>query len=420
MPGRVALAVDKNILNKISHNYKVILITGTNGKTTTTSMIADILTSSNLKVITNSTGANMLSGVTCCFVENFSFRDRSEKWAVIEVDEAYLSSVTKRLSAQIIVVTNIFRDQLDRYQELYMTVGKILDGIKNNNDSTLVLNGDCSILGGLELPNKKVYYGFSSSVQSFEDNSNNADMKFCKFCSSKYEYNNLILGCLGDFYCSNCGYKREELTYICGEVEKLTPSFSEVEFNETKFNIMQPGVYNIYNALCAYSVAKLIGLDDQNIREVFESYKTPFGRGEIFDLEGRVATIFLVKNPTGYNQVINTISAENEDYDCCFFINDNYADGVDTSWIWDVDFEKIANTNIKNIFASGIRAYDMAVRLKIAGLPQSDIFVDVNFDEIVDKILKSDSKKIYILTTYTAMLEFRKKLYFKGYIKKIW
>ncbi|WP_459830682.1 MurT ligase domain-containing protein [Clostridium carnis] len=420
-PGRVALKIDKNILSKVSKGYKVVLVTGTNGKTTTTSMIYNIVKESGHTVITNNTGANLFSGIVTTFIDNYSFFNKvTSSYAIIEVDEANIKYITKFIEPKIITVTNLFRDQLDRYGEVYTTLNKILDGVNLVPNTTLVLNGDESLLGDLKLPNPTVFYGFNAKINENKTIDVNADAKFCKFCKSPYNYNHITYNHLGDFYCTGCGFKRESLKYAVEEILELTPESSTVKFNNLEINISQSGVYNIYNGLCAYAITKELKISDDIIKKSLEKQSSSFGRQEMLNIEGKDVKIILVKNPAGYNQALDTLCLNKEEFATAFLLNDNYADGRDVSWIWDVDFEKLHSLNIKEIFVSGIRCYDMAVRLKIAGLDPNKFILEENFEALTEKIKNGNSQKVYILATYTAMINFRKYLHSKGYIKKLW
>lgn len=420
-PGKVALKLDSSILKTIGKDYKVILVTGTNGKTTTTSMIYNIIKSSGKSVITNSTGANMLPGVVACFIENFSFgKDSKEKYAVLEVDEANVKFITKYLKPELITITNLFRDQLDRYGEVYTTLNKILEGVTLTSNSKLVLNGDESLLGDLGLSNPVVYYGFKTPIDSNKKIDTNADAKFCKKCKAPYKYNFVTYNHLGDYYCEQCNYKRPELKYSIDSILELTDSYSLVNINEKEICINQPGTYNIYNGLCAYSICKELNIDEKVIKECLKNQKSSFGRQEEINIDGKEVKIILVKNPAGYDEAINTITLNKAPIDMCFLLNDNYADGRDVSWIWDVNFEKLTNLSIGEIFVSGTRLYDMAIRLKIAGLKTQDFNLCKDYENLLASIKKSPNNKIYILSTYTAMIDFRKFLHNKGYIKKLW
>ncbi|SHH78087.1 UDP-N-acetylmuramyl tripeptide synthase [Clostridium intestinale DSM 6191] len=419
-PGRVSLKLNKRILKDIAKNYKVILVTGTNGKTTTTSMITNIIKNNGLSVVTNSTGANMLSGIVSCFVENYKFISKELRYAVIEVDEANVKFITEHISPDIITITNLFRDQLDRYGEVYTTLEKILEGIKKVPNSTLVLNGDESLLGRLDLPNPKVYYGFNASVNDDNKIDINADAKFCKFCKAPYSYNFITYNHLGDYYCPECDFKREELKYSVDNILELTADSSKITFNGNEVVLTQSGVYNIYNGLCAYSIAKELDLTDEKIIESLGNQSSSFGRQETLTINNKEIKIILVKNPAGYNQAIDTLCLNKDEFSAAFLLNDNYADGRDVSWIWDVHFEKLNTLNLNDIFISGIRMYDMALRLKIAGLNDEKFIVKEDYEGLTSSILASESKNIYILATYTAMINYRKYLHSKGYIEKLW
>ncbi|MPQ44073.1 Mur ligase family protein [Clostridium tarantellae] len=419
-PGKIALKFDKNILKKVASNYTVILVTGTNGKTTTTSMIHNVLKTNGLEVITNATGANMLPGIISTFIQNYKFFDKKHKYAVIEVDEANLKFITEHINPEIITITNLFRDQLDRYGEVYTTLEKILEGVYKVPKTKLLLNGDESLLGNLDVKNPVIYYGFDVTPNKNKSIDINADAKFCKFCKTPYSYDFITYNHLGKFYCKSCGFKRNELKYRVDNILELTPEGSKVKFNDGVFTITQPGTYNIYNALCAYSIAKDLNISDEIIESSFVSQTSSFGRQETIKINNKDIKIILVKNPAGYNQALDTLLLNSESFSAAFLLNDNYADGRDVSWIWDVDFEKLKSMDIKEIFISGIRCYDMAVRLKVSGLDPNKFIIEENYESLTKEIENSSENKVYILATYTAMINYRKYLHAKGYIEKLW
>ena len=420
-PGTVALKFDKNILKKVSKGYKVILVTGTNGKTTTTSMITNILKENGFNVITNNTGANLYRGIVACFVDNYKFfKKNTNKYAVIEVDEANVKFVTEYITPEIITITNLFRDQLDRYGEVYTTLEKILEGVKKVPESKLVLNGDDSLFGKLPITNKTIYYGFKKPLNENKKIDVNADAKFCKVCKSPYSYNFITYNHLGDFYCENCGYKRPELNYYISDIINLDSNSSTVKINNNEVTISQSGIYNIYNGLCAYSITSELNVSNKIIADSLSKQDSSFGRQEEIKINNKTVKIILVKNPAGYNQALDTLCLNKNDFSTLFMLNDNYADGQDVSWIWDVDFEKLNTLPIKDIFISGIRRYDMAVRLKTAGLNQDSFIIEGEYEPLTEKIKSCSTDKIYVLATYTAMINYRKYLFSKGYIKKLW
>lgn len=420
-PGKIALKFDSNILTKLSKNYKVILVTGTNGKTTTTNMIYSIIKNRGLPVITNSTGANMYTGIISCFIKSYNFFEQTKyKYAIIEVDEANVKYITDHIHPEIITITNLFRDQLDRYGEVYTTLNKILEGITKSPESTLILNGDEPLLGNLNVPNEVLYYGFKNPITPNNKPPLNADAKFCKVCKHPYEYNFITYNHLGDFYCPNCGYKRPNLNYYVDKIINLSPEGSTIEIQDKEYYINQCGTYNIYNALCAFSIARTLGINESVISKTFKMLHSSFGRQETIQLNNKNLKIILVKNPAGFDEALSSINLDKKDKSLALLLNDNYADGKDVSWIWDVGFENLDNETIKNIMVSGIRVYDMSIRLKVAGFDENLFFICNNYDSLLNNIEQSNAPMVYLLATYTAMTGFRKFLNTKGYIKKLW
>lgn len=419
-PGKVALKLDKNILKVVSKNYKVILVTGTNGKTTTTSMIYNVLKENNFNVITNATGANMYTGIIGTFIDHYKFSDKTQKYAVIEVDEANVKFITEYITPEIITITNLFRDQLDRYGEVYTTLNKILEGIVKVPTTTLLLNADESLLGNLDVKNPVKYYGFNVSPNKDTKIDLNSDAKFCKFCKTSYEYNFVTYNHLGDFYCPSCGFKRNDIDYALDEILELTPDGSKVKFNDGIFTVTQSGLYNIYNALCAYAIAKEFNVSDTKIEASFTKQSSSFGRQENINIKGKDVKIILVKNPAGYNQALDTLCLNSNAFSAAFLLNDKYADGRDVSWLWDVNFEKLTDMDMKEVLVSGVRRYDMALRLKIAGIDPNKFIIEDGYEKLTEAIENCKENKIYVLATYTAMIDFRKYLHSKGYIKKLW
>jgi len=420
-PGTVALKFDKEILKVVAKGYKVILVTGTNGKTTTTSMISNIFKEKGHRVITNSTGANLFRGIVTCFIDNYRFfKSNEDSYAIIEVDEANVKFVTEYITPEVITITNIFRDQLDRYGEVYTTLTKILEGVSKVPDTKLILNGDDSLFGKLDVKNETIYYGFNKTLNDETAIDINADAKFCKFCKTPYEYNFITYNHLGDYYCPNCGYKRPNLKYSINDIIDLSPNDSTVVINDTKLTISQSGLYNIYNGLCAFAIGKEMNIPEKFIANSLCKQDSSFGRQEEIIIDNKKAKIILVKNPAGYNQALETLCLNKENFSTLFMLNDNYADGTDVSWIWDVNFEKLSSLPIKDVFISGTRLYDMAVRLKTAGLNTDSFIIEEDYELLTEKIKNSSTERVYILATYTAMINYRKYLHSKGYIKKLW
>lgn len=419
-PGKVAIKLDKNILRTVSGGYKVILVTGTNGKTTTTSMINNILKESGHHVITNSSGANMLAGITSCFIKNYKFFSKRENsYAVIETDEANVKYITSVIDPEVITITNLFRDQLDRFGEVYTTLDKIMEGVKLVPNTKLLLNADEPLLGNLSVSNPSVFFGFThnTDIKSVDIN---AEAKFCKHCQHEYNYNFVTYNHLGDYYCDNCSFKRPDINYSVDNIIEKTHSGTLFSINGTRVNLTQSGVYNIYNALCAFSVCRELGISSDICTASLQESKSSFGRQEIIDINGTQVKIFLVKNPAGYNEAINVLHLDTRKKTAAFLLNDKYADGRDISWTWDVKFEDLFDTYFDNIYCGGDRVYDMAVRLKVANLPLSPESVCENYDTLLENINKCQSEIFYIFATYTAMTSLRKYFHDKKLISDLW
>jgi len=416
LPGKLLLKIDKNILTKLSRNYTVVLVTGTNGKTTTSFMIYNILKNAGLHVINNSAGANMTPGIVTCFVKNHHFINRNtEKYAIIEVDEAYLRQIATQIDAKFIVATNIFRDQLDRYGETTTTYKFILDGIKNRPNAKLILNGDEPMLGNMPVDNMCIYYGFSHYKEP-EINANTESI-FCRDCKTPYEYKSSVFNHLGEYACSNCGHARPSLDYSI-EMTKLYPDKSEFSISNEKYIVGVPGLYNIYNALCAFTVASELAVDKDVIKSTLAVQESKFGRFETIAIDESDLKLLLIKNPAGCNQCIDTAAIDQNKVALMFMLNDKYADGTDVSWIYDGQFEKLAAMNYSHVIIGGDRAYDMAIRLKVAGLDTGKFQICHEYADLLE-VIKKQKKTVYGFATYTAMTSFRRYLVDKGFAESV-
>ncbi len=417
LPGKIAKKICPNIISYVSKNTDVILITGTNGKTTTTNMVYNIIKEANVPCFTNGSGANMESGIITTFINHY--HPKQKQIAIIEIDEANVPLICKYVKPEAICITNLFRDQLDRYGEIYTTLSKILAGIQYHVDTTLILNADEPLLGTLNLPNPCIYYGFDITPSN-EKIDINTDAKHCVHCHQPYQYDFITYNHLGKYSCKTCHYERPNLNDKVTKLISTTPQGSKVYFNEIAFEIPQAGLYNIYNALSAFSITNFLKIDTSYIQSGLQKHKSKFGRQETIQIGDVEMTILLVKNPAGFNQTIDTIKLENEPFNCIFMLNDNPADGIDVSWIYDVQLEKLHDLKMKNCYVSGKRAYDMAIRLKTANFNPKQLQVLNDLDKLTTIIQKDSTKRVYAILTYTAMLEYRRFLQSKGFIKEYW
>lgn len=421
-PGKIALKIYPDILKHVSKNVETILITGTNGKTTTTALTNHIFNNAFIDCFSNSTGANMLTGIVTTYIKNYNlFNRKISKTAIIEVDEASLKHVCKYIQPKIIAVTNIFRDQLDRYGEVYTTLNHIKEGIKLCSNSKLILNGDEPLLCSLEkVYNNKFFFGFDNFKSDENTKNLNVEAKNCKFCGETYTYNFITYNHLGDFKCNNCGFKREKLDFSIADILENNINESIIKIKNNVITINQGGIYNIYNVLCAYAISTVCSIPDYIVIDSIKSFSKVFGRQENFKIKSNSITMFLVKNPAGFNETLNTINLDkNSEMYIGFLLNDNFADGQDVSWIYDVNLEMIKNFNIKELFTGGIRTHDMSLRLNLTEI-EKPINTFEKYEDILKYLESKENETIYILCSYTCMLEFRKFLYNENYLDVVW
>ena len=387
-----------------------ILVTGTNGKSTTTGFLANILKASGQKIFHNSSGANLLSGLLTSLIKTRITRDGQ---ILFEVDEAVLKKVSSERNAELILVNNFFRDQLDRFGEMKTTINLVKQGIKLSQTGKLVLNCDDPNVCALEA-NKKLYFGLGCEISQeiFAE-----ELGICPSCGEDLRYHSQWLGQFGDYYCEKCKYIRPKPDIKIYELELSTfDSRIKIDFEgkfQEAFKIPMPGLFNVYNALAAISGAYAMGVSTENIKQGIESYTPLFGRSQKVQFNNKTLNLFLIKNPIGASEVLRLISSD-KDARLLICINDNYADGRDVSWLWDAHFEYLRNYTGK-IFTSGTRATDMAVRLKYAGLNTSNIICIQDISEAL-KLFSDQAtsdKNLYVLPTYTALLKITKLLKLK-------
>ncbi len=406
LPGKIALQFDKNILDSLATDYEIVVITGTNGKTLTTALTVGILEEAFGTVTTNTSGANMLPGITATFL-SAKKNKKGKKIAVLEIDEASLAKVTEFIKPSLIVFTNIFRDQMDRYGEIYTTYQMIVDGAAKVPTATILANGDSPIFHSTTLTNPVRYYGFATEEHEPKTVHYNTEGILCPHCHHILQYKMNTYANLGSYICLSCGFARPELDYKLTALEEITHVSSAFVIDGQAYTINIGGLYNIYNALAAVSVAEFLGISPEIIKAGFDKSKAVFGRQETFQLGDKNCTLILIKNPVGATQALEMIQLAPYRFNLAVLLNANYADGIDTSWIWDADFERITQMEISQVFAGGVRASEIARRLRVAGAPVENITQEQSITKILDLIESQDTEHTYILATYTAMLELR-------------
>lgn len=414
LPGKLALSIDPDILEELSKGYEVIVVTGTNGKTLTTSIIVNILKQEYDHIVTNPTGANMKQGIVATFL-SAPRNANGRKFAVLEVDEASLVHVAELLNPDVFVFTNIFRDQLDRYGEIYTTYRLISDGARQVPTATVIANGDTPIFNDHSLKNPFVYYGFNHQPDEEMMADANTDGVLCPYCHNILHYKMNTYANLGKYYCPTCDFKRPELTYQLTDLVDITEHSSTFVVDGQEYHIEVGGLYNIYNALAAIAVGEFYGIPKDSIKKGLQESHQVFGRQEVIQVGDKKVTIMLVKNPVGLNQVIETIKLAPQPFGLISLLNDKYADGIDVSWIWDGHYEKLAEMNIPKAISGGKRHKDMTLRLKVAGL-EDKLTEEENFDHLIEDIKAMPCDHVYVLATYTAMMELRQLFKDNGYL----
>ena len=374
-----------------------INITGTNGKTTTSGILAHLIKNDNHTVINNSLGANMLNGVVNALSTQLN-TFKTTDYSVIESDEAYLSKIYNQFDANYLLVTNLFRDQLDRYGELAKTKQLIQNGIDKKKDLKLILNADDPLVASFEGENK-IFYGIENVYYADESlrADSSAEEVFTCPCGKELKYEKKFFAQQGHYYC-DCGFKRPYVKYRADV--SIYKDYSILKINDINYEIPLVGLFNAYNALGAVALALELGIE--NIPENLKTFKVAFGRSEVKYLNGKKVLIQLIKNPIGANEVLKTVDKNSN---ILIIINDNYADGRDVSWLWDAEFELLKGVE-KEIVVSGTRAEDMALRLKYAGIENVKIIKDIK--KAVEYTGKSADNNITILPTYTALLRINK------------
>lgn len=418
-PGLYALKIDPDLVKKLAKKlqYGSIVISGTNGKTTTSRLTADIL-STKFKIIHNRQGSNLLRGIASTLISHTSFPAKiSSNLGIWEVDEATLPQAIEHTNPKTIALLDLFRDQLDRYGEVDTVRArwqKVLTQLPTS--TTLILNADDPGVSYLanSFSGKVRYFGVEDKKLDLVEISNVADIRNCLNCGANLNYSALLTAHMGHYLCPNCTFKRPTPQVLASNLKFNSDFSTECEFtvHSSKFKVKYqlPGLYNVYNVLAATAICDSQNIDQAKIAEKIESFPAAFGRFQSIKIGSKQILIFLIKNPAGANEVIRTI-AKLERINLLTVLNDNIADGRDVSWIWDTNWE-VLQRRIKSVNVSGTRAWDLATRLKYADikLSKNNVYENINYsvEQSISKLNNNDT--LIILPTYTAMLEVQKFL----------
>jgi lipid II isoglutaminyl synthase (glutamine-hydrolysing) len=417
-----------------------VLISATNGKTTTATMAAGMLSAAGIPLVHNRAGANMAGGIASTLLAAARRGGAiSGELGLFEVDEFWLAQVAQELAPRVIVLGNLFRDQLDRYGELDSIAERWAAAVRDGpaRQSQLVLNADDPLIADLGRERSRViYYGVQDEAMALLSLAHAADAKHCRRCGAPYVFETIYLGHLGRYHCPNCGARRPtpdvSATDITLNGVRSARFTLHTPAGQADVKLPLPGLYNVYNALAAAALATALELSLEQIVAGLEATRAAFGRAETVMLgvgdgadvscEPRELRILLVKNPAGANEVLRTLALEPGEHDLLGVLEDKIADGRDVSWIWDADYELLAG-RVRRITCAGTRAAELALRLKYAGVDPARIEVQPDLRRALDQAAAdrpSPQTPLYALPTYTAMLALRDLLVARGEARSAW
>ena len=447
MAGKYAMKIDPDILRRLASQVKgsIIVTCGTNGKTTTNNLICSALEAEGNKVVCNRTGSNMLMGVAAAFVLDAKLSGRLEAdHAVIEIDEASTVRVFPHFKPDLCVLTNLFRDQLDRYGEIDITMDLLKRACDMAPDMKIVVNGDDSLSTYLaqETGHEVITYGISEQVSGSNGRDAGASSHeiregtFCKRCGTRLVYDFYHYSQLGTYHCPKCGFARPQIDFDACDISldgglkfdvkersersaAITGTVSGTAGAKEggsgaaaasggaggssalrRIEANYRGFYNIYNILACYAAVRTAGLPTEHFDRMLAAYNPENGRNEQFRIGGANVLLNLAKNPAGFNQNISSVMEDRSPKDLIIVINDNAQDGTDVSWLWDVDFDRLADESVRSITVSGIRCQDMRLRLKYVSIA-ADLVPDVK--AAISRRLEDGCGNLYVLVNYTAL-----------------
>jgi UDP-N-acetylmuramyl tripeptide synthase len=445
LPGKLLVRVEPHAIGRLAGRLEhgSVVVSATNGKTTTAAMIASVLERTGERLVHNRAGANMAGGVASALAAaaRRGGRELAGDFGLFEVDEFWLGPVVEELEPRALLLGNLYRDQLDRYGELE-TIADRWAAVVAASRARLVLNADDPLvadLGRAPQPGPVgdgppaggvggaregvVYFGVEDDSLALPELQHASDSKHCRNCGTAYVYEAVYLAHLGHYRCPNCGQARPAPAVKATDVELRgirSAAFTlRAEAGERRIEIPLPGLYNVYNALGAAALCLMLGASLDDVEAGLAGVAPAFGRAETLQLAGRPTSILLVKNPAGANEVLRTLALEGSELDLFGVLNDRTADGRDVSWVWDADWELLAG-RVRRMTCSGTRAAELALRMKYAGMDPERLRVVEELGAGLDAALADGSGPLYALPTYTALLELRELLARRGVAKEYW
>jgi lipid II isoglutaminyl synthase (glutamine-hydrolysing) len=433
LPGKVLMALEPHAIAELGERLErgSVVLSATNGKTTTAAMAASVFNWAGLGLVHNEAGANMAGGVASTLLAAARAGGRIDgELGLFEVDEFWLDRIVPELEPRAVLLSNLFRDQLDRYGELetiaerWATVVSALPA-----SAQLVLNADDPLVADLgrvggSTREHVTYFGIEDLSVALPEMQHASDSKHCRRCGAAYEYETIYLGHLGRYHCPSCGQQRPAPTVAAEQIEldgtRGARFALRTAAGTATVKLPLPGLYNVYNALGAAALCLAVGVPLESVVAGLGAVTAAFGRAEVVRIGSTELSILLIKNPAGANEVMRTLALESGELDVLVVLNDRTADGHDISWIWDADFELLA-PRVHRVTCAGTRAAELALRFKYAGLEVARLHVFSDLGEALDAALgATESDRLYALPTYTALLELREELASRGYVEQFW
>lgn len=406
--GKVALKFNPNILKAFQVNAKVIAVTATNGKTSTNNGIRYTLENAGYKVISNSEGNNMKTGIISTLLKSCSLTGKIKAdFLCFEVDENYVPIIFKDFKLDTLIVLNFFRDQLDRNGEVETLILKINNFLKDYTHNLILNNDDPNVarLGLANPNNSNIYYYHADAYENATKEIQEAgEGKFCPFCKTRLAYEFYQYSHIGLFKCPNCNYGDNSIFKTATNID-LDKKLFYVE--GIPYSMHNSSIYTVYNNLAILCVCAIYEIDVEVVQASLKNFSLNNGRLEELVIKNAPTIINLAKNPTGANVSLRLLREDSSDKDLLFVLNDNIADGFDVSWIWDINFDNL--NHVQRIITSGKRAYDIAIRIKTSGFDENKIFAFLDLEQAIKSLYETTNKK-YVIANYTALQPTRKEI----------
>jgi UDP-N-acetylmuramyl tripeptide synthase len=428
LPGKVLARLEPRAIERLAARLPggTAVISATNGKTTTAAMAASILERTGVRLVHNRAGANMAGGVASTLLGAARRGGMiAGELGLFEVDEFWLDRVGPELHPRAMLLGNLFRDQLDRYGELETIADRWSALVAAMSGVRLALNADDPLIADLGRDRGEVtYFGVEDPSMALAEMQHASDSKHCRRCGAAYVYDAVYLGHLGRYRCPSCGRARPDPAVAAERIELHGTRSASFELRTPEgraaVSLPLPGLYNVYNALGAATLCLSLGATLQQIAAGLSSVSPAFGRAERITIGDRELSMLLMKNPAGANEILRTLALETGPLDLLGILNDRTADGRDISWIWDADFELLAE-RARRVTCAGTRAAELALRLKYAGIPTDRLHVTPSLPAALDQALSACTDgPLYALPTYTALLELREELSRRGHVEQFW